>query len=234
LDILNARFAHGMPSSSVAENGVLVRQFENDWFHTLSPWRACAVNVKWCEDVSDRLATSFINAQARQLYYDPSKGGAGVIVSPDVGIFCAYPEDGNSLSKKCEPLGGDGRTCIPGCSPAGEQCQEVGRDYSCSFGRDFLLQALEAQQRRESYRSRNNEIVVSMTSMLQGLPRSIEAFFYLPHASSNEIRAVQRAQQELIETYHLSRHDAPPILVLDLVSQANTLAPFSIAPEVRF
>jgi hypothetical protein len=110
----------------------------------------------------------------------------------------------------------------------------VGRDYSCSFGRDFLLQALEAQQRRESYRSRNNEIVVSMTSMLQGLPRSIEAFFYLPHASSNEIRAVQRAQQELIETYHLSRHDAPSILVLDLVSQANTLAPFSIAPDVRF
>ena len=54
-------------------------------------------------------------------------------------LLCAYAEDGNSMapSKVCKreeeekaPGGGDkggGTACIPGCSPAGEQCHEVGR-----------------------------------------------------------------------------------------------------------
>lgn len=58
----------------------------------------------------------------------------GLVLAPTATPLCAYPEDGNSMLRTCEPLGGDGVRCIPGCSAAGEQCQEVGHDWSCSFG----------------------------------------------------------------------------------------------------
>lgn len=58
------------------------------------------------------------------------------------------PGDGDSMNeqKLCEPLGGDGSACIPGCSPLGQTCPEVGRDWSCSFPPSRLREALEHQQ----------------------------------------------------------------------------------------
>ena len=88
--------------------------------------------------------------------------------------------------------------------------------------------ALEAQERRESYLARNNEIVVQAKSHEAGLPTSIEAFFYMPGASTEDIAVVNKARKTLILKYHLSEETAPPLLVLDLTDK-RTIAPFSLA-----
>ena len=132
------------------------------------------------------------------------------------------------MSRTCDPVGGDGRTCIPGCYPIGQQCQDIGRDYSCSFGPGSLRLALEAQQGRKSYRDRNNELVLDAKSMEGALPDSIEAFFFMPGTSSEDISAVRRARQALIDEYGLIDSTAPPMLKLDLTN-SRTNAPFSMA-----
>ena len=51
------------------------------------------------------------------------RGMGGFVLAPSAKLFCAYPEDGNSMSgdKTCNKLYGDAR-CIPGCYPPGKQC----------------------------------------------------------------------------------------------------------------
>ena len=210
---------------------MLVRQFENDWKITKAPWLACAADRAWCEEISDRLATTLINAQARNLFYGHT-GGAGFVLAPTVELFCVYPEDGNSLAKKCTPLGGDGSACIPGCYPSDEQCEAVGHDYTCSFGPGYLRMALEAQQARPSYKARNNEVVVDAKSMEAALPDSIEAFFYMPSASAEEIAIVRGARQDLLDEYDLSDETGPPLLMLDL-TDPHSMNPFSASDDVR-
>ena len=84
------------------------------------------------------------------------------MIAPTVSIFCAYAEDGNSMdgSKVCNPLGGNGVTCIPGCYPKGQECPDIGHAWSCSFPPTQLKEALQAQQDRSDMRARNNEVCV--------------------------------------------------------------------------
>ena len=153
---LNERFRHGAPSSDLAAAGVLARQFDtlDDPVH---PWLPCPAD-QWCAGFGDRWPASIINAGARHLYYGDGKGG--VLIAPTVSIFCAYAEDGNSMdgSKVCNPLGGDGVSCIPGCYPKGQECEDVGHAWMCSFPPSQLKQALQAQQDRADFRERNNEV----------------------------------------------------------------------------
>ena len=80
----------------------------------------------------------------------------GLVLAPNVRLWCLYPTDGDSIQQKCPQLYGDG-TCIPGCPPLEEQC--TSRDYrECpllpsfqesshqGFPPDKLRQALEYQQ----------------------------------------------------------------------------------------
>jgi len=271
--------------------GVLVRQFDR-LDDKRRRWLPCPEYGpdSWCKDVADRWAASMINSQANHLY-DASTGG--LILAPSVRLFCAYPEDGDSLhpSKVCtrkhstqqhlratresmmdELRGNENLTknrrranfvrskegegheksvgllleerihaavmrlgpsyssteCIPGCYPKGKQCRDVHRTsdaYSCSFPPEELELALRAQQGRESFRVRNNEMVVELSSVTSQLPNSIEAFFYPTAASASERQVVEDQHSKFLEAFKLDAATGPPLLELNL----GASIPFSLA-----
>ena len=140
------------------------------------------------------------------------------------------------MGHRCDPQGGDGVTCIPGCYPQGEQCHEVMRSWSCSYPPERLKAALTAQQGRFSYRSRNNEIVVTAESFSSSLPWSIQAFFYVPGSTGEERDAVYQARTNLIGAYpeQLTEANAPPVIILDMedgLINTDSMAPFSLPSE---
>ena len=134
------------------------------------------------------------------------------------------------MNRVCEPLGGDGSTCIPGCSPVGEQCQEIGHDWSCSFGgADMLRAALQAQQDREGYRARNNEIVLEGASVFAHLPASIEGIFYMVGADTARQLKAREVHTAFLEAYGLRSDDAAAPLLLQLDLSPGISQPFSLA-----
>lgn len=213
---------------------MLVRQFD-----TLDdperPWLPCPLQGpnSWCSKFSDRWATSFINTDSRVLYFetltiDQNNGRSGVgglVLSPNVQIYCAYADDGNSMdpAKVCETLGGDGTSCIPGCYPDGQQCADVHRDWLCSYPPTQLRHALEAYTRRGAVK--NNEIVVATSSVVQQLPTSIEGFFLIRDAPESEKRRVVDAHDKFCRLYRLEEANRPPILELSLHDGGS--APFT-------
>lgn len=221
---LNARFRDGRPSSKLEEAGVLVRQFDT-LDDSDKPWLPCPQDGpnNWCRSFADRWATSIINAGARSLYYGHNKGG--LVIAPSVDLFCAYPEDGNSMdgSKVCSPLGGDGVSCIPGCYPQGKTCPEMGHTWSCSFPPSHLREALQAQQDRADFKARNNEIVVDLRSVLEQLPDSIQGFF----AMGGDDLLARDARDKFLDEYGLAEADGPPLLRLDL-DNGDDSSPFSL------
>lgn len=60
---------------------------------------SCAAH-SWCRDLSDRWASSIINTQLTHLYFRDGTGG--IVLSPNVKLFCAYPGDGDSQDKLCD------------------------------------------------------------------------------------------------------------------------------------
>ena len=229
--MLNARFANGAPSNELSQAGVLVRQFDNlddSW----RPWLPCPTTANsWCAKFSDRWATALINANERTLYYETLTGDqqrlgvGGLVLAPSVTIFCAYADDGNSMDPKkvCNPLGGDGVQCIPGCYPVGQQCADKRRDWLCSYPPSQLREALEAHQRRGAVK--NNEIVVSTSSVVASLPSSIEAFFVIRGGPEGEAQNVVRVHDAFVREYRLPEALQPPILQLSL--HDGSLSPFS-------
>ena len=168
-----------------------------------------------------------INDGQRALFYEQVSAG-GLVISPSVEVLCAYPEDGNSMNKVCDPLGGNGADCIPGCSGRDETCEEVGHDWACSFGgANRLRDALRAQQARGSYRARNNEVVIGIRSIASRLPSVIEAFFYMPFAAEAQIARARDAHAAFLSEFGMSREEGPPLLALDLRRGAGE-APFTL------
>ena len=161
------------------------------------------------------------------MFYEGQHEG-GFIIAPTATALCAYAEDGDSMLKTCEPLGGDGVTCIPGCSAVGEQCQEVGHDWSCSYGgADGLRLALQHQLERPSYLERNNEVVLSIDSVLgPSLPGSIEAIFYMADADDGLKAKARNVHAEFLQAFGLTREGGPPLVALDLAGGGSS--PFSI------
>ena len=167
-----------------------------------------------------------ITPKARHLYY--GYGTGGLILSPaTTTLFCAYPEDGNSMAKTCQTLGGDGTRCIPGCYPKGQQCPDVGHAWSCSFPPSALREALQAQEDRIDFLSRNNELVVDLRSVTGRLPDSIEGFFFFKDSGPAERSKATSVRRAFLAEYGLSEEAGPPIVVVDL--QGGGDAPFSLA-----
>ena len=182
-----------------------------------------------------------MNARARALFYDPDEQHVGgVLLAPSVKILCAYPEDGNSmaLTKVCTPPGGDGATCIPGCSPVGWQCQDVGALYStqgpCSFPPERLEEALAGQVTLHDTHGgvwRNNEVVIDMAHYARTLPMGVDGLYYMagsPEEGKARIRAIHRS---FITQYRFPLLHAPPLLELDLEHGGDH--PFRLVPDDR-
>ena len=234
-DALNARFANGRASNELADAGVMVHEFDTTEDHD-RPWLPCPEHGynNWCHRFSDRWATSILNPQQHVTYFawggasSPRTGVGGVVLSPrTTEVFCAYPVDGNSMSeqKVCTPLGGDDR-CIPGCYPRGQQCQEVGHTWTCSYPPSMLKEALEAQLSRADYVAKNNEIVVDTRSITSSLPGSIEAFFLVPNSFGEERARVVDAWRAFRRIYGLvDESTIPPLLLFDVRRPGQ---PFSV------
>ena len=197
---------------------------------------------------------TLVNAHQRNLYYQPnsrfgigpqgSTGGVGgLVISPMVSINCAYPEDGNSMStdKSCSEPGGNGATCIPGCfsehSSPSSWCNHgpLRADddpntwtgvWSCPFPPNELREALTVQQRLQSMRIRNNEIIVNAASYMAHLPHTIEVFFTVPSSGPKEHRTVRGAREALLREYGLGDATGPPLVVMDL--QGGGSQPFHL------
>ena len=142
---------------------------------------------------------------------------------------CVRARSGNSMdpAKVCNPLGGDGVTCIPGCYPPGQQCHEVGHDWTCSFPPERLRDALSHQQARDSYKNRNNEMIVDIQSIQSQLPGSILAFWRKPKTYADAVQQAVDARANFFQRYRLTVDDGPPLLVLDL--KGGGAAPFSFS-----
>jgi len=223
---INERFHLGRPSSDIESSGVLVRQFDtlND---PAMPWLPCPED-EWCGKFGDRFPSTILNAKAKAMFL--ADGNGGIVIAPMVSIYCAYPEDGNSMDgrKICNPLGGNGASCIPGCYPKGEWCPEVGHTYSCSFPPEQLKEALQAQEESAHMLNRNNEIVVDTKTVAANLPGSIQGFFFTASDPTMEAKAqadTGDVRRVFLQQFELSEADGPPLLKLDV---NNADGPFTI------
>lgn len=141
-------------------------------------------------------------------------------------VRCAYPGDGDSMagSKLCDPLGGDGVRCIPGCTPVGSQCPELRHDWECSFPPAALRIALEHQLHSGSI-ERNNEVVIDPVSVTSRLPHSVLAFWHKPRGE--DALRVARHRDKFLHQFRLGTEDVP-LLVMDLSPDAGD-EPFSLS-----
>ena len=231
---INERFWNGKPSNDLAEAGLLVRQFDglDDMDHG-KRWLPCPKGA-WCGGLRDRWAATIINKDVNALYYGTDSVGGLILEADVVKLNCAYPEDGNSMapSKICGTIGGDGTTCIPGCSPVGEQCHEVGHLYSCSFPPHKLKDALEGQKTLHGAHDthggyRNNEVVVDLIDFTERLPAGIAGFFFMKN-NEHDKQEIQKAHRDFISQYKFPRQAAPPLMSLDLNCGCDQ--PFTLVP----
>lgn len=129
---------------------------------------------------------------------------------------------GNSMAdtKVCDPPGGDGVTCIPGCSPAGKQCQQVAVTSwdVCSYPPTHLADALKAQQQigRERNGFRNNEVVIDALHMKSRMPEGIAGFFYMAGTAEHDREIVRQAHQRFVHEYGFPSQRNPPLMELSL------------------
>ena len=70
-------------------------------FHSPTPYPSISLSDTRCRELHDRWATSIINQYQTTLYFQDGTGG--IVLSPDVTLFCAYPGDGDSQDKLCIP-----------------------------------------------------------------------------------------------------------------------------------
>ena len=93
--MLNAHFDLGSPAPALAENGVLIRQFDDLSAGGLNhdgngePWKPCPAEL-WCGKFHAQWPATIVNTHARHTYY-PSEGGI-VFNAGLVDLFCIYNE----------------------------------------------------------------------------------------------------------------------------------------------
>ena len=199
---LNARFAAGVPTSNMSAAGVLVHQFDNteggdDAMDEM--WLPCPADCYghscWCAPYRDRWSASLISATTPRDNLDSlilfSKRAGGLVFAPNNTVLCAYPQDGGTENRVCDPTGVSAK-CLPGCytetidgSPC--WCDEIAPAWSCPNGTvanlsspcawkpTDLKQALTKQQTVNTY----NEIIVDTSKYAAALPGSLEAIFFL-------------------------------------------------------
>ena len=213
-DGLNRLFWHGRSdpgiNGSVAEGGVLVRQFDSQsGFDTGKPWLPCPRDA-WCAGHELFWPSTIINSHARALYYQDR---AGMVLAPDVPFMCACPGDCNS-NTVAQNYGPGHRGCDPNvcCEYTDGRCGQY-RNHGCSYPPQQLGEALYGQL--QAIPRRHNEVVVDPLGVEARLPRSISAFFYMSDASEPVGR---RMHANFLATYpSLSATDVP-LLRLDLAA----------------
>ena len=113
-----------MSSLQQGAAGSLVRIFDgmSDWER---PWLPCSVHGGCTaphRKEGDRWPASYLNRRHGGTYSD---GDGGIVVSAEkVRLLCGYAQDGRSMEKDCEAVGGGG-DCVPGCTPHTQWCVDT-------------------------------------------------------------------------------------------------------------
>jgi len=188
---LNERFAAGSPSNDLKSTGILIHQFHNgmdgDWKAWMPCPPTCFGGPCWCASFSDRFSASILNAHTvtkKGIIGMYSMQNPGFIYNPDiVTVSCAYPADGGSESKSCKP-GAEG--CVPGCGDKWchfDPTMPNNMDTSCAWPASELERVLNLQQ---GANSNYNEIVVPAKDVVDNLPNSILAIFYVKGSKAED------------------------------------------------
>lgn len=190
---------------------MIIRQFDdlsagsNDHNGGGKPWLPCD-RQNWCGKFHAQWPASVINAKVRYMYYGTSRGG--MLLNGDVlKLFCVYNDDGNSMAHTCGGGYGNGKSCIPGCYPAGQQCQNVHHSWSCSWPPSHLKEAMRAQLAMgHGHATRHNEFVVDTRSVEANLPHALLGFFY---AAAGGRSVASRVRGNFMRTFGLSAEQVP-------------------------
>ena len=205
---LNRQFAQGSSDSnlrdgmSLSEAGVFVRQFDHlsSWDRSLQAWLPCGLDM-WCAKYHYHWPASILNPGAAQKLYYHSE--AGMILNPDVlKLNCLYPEDGNSMARPDCKGPGDGRTCINGCYPQGQQCQDKGQDWECSYPPEYIAEVMRVRARRSA--ANQMEVIVDLSSLK--MPEAILGWFYMPGGDKPTVVKVRNA---FLKRYGLDPNSKP-------------------------
>ena len=218
---INARYRQALPSSDLAKAGVLLTLFNNP-----QAWQMCSATNDACRHTRDRRSATLIyyrprgtTAQPERQIYLHTMGGM-IIAPSNAWVLCGYPEDGRTRGKMCpgapKPNQGNRKQCLPGCMehPDGRTAerwcepQKRPRDGGgkgwCDGHpwrqRDFAkMLELQRADRWAGY----NEIVIDNYLFSEGLPYSIDAFFWLddPQCNSACKAVTRRAHQLFLERY---------------------------------
>ena len=99
MEAINSRFQAGRPSNSLADAGILLRQFDElSAMAADAPWQPCPPDF-WCKKFHAQWPSTIVNAKARMLYFEEQ--GGMVLDASLVSIFCAYYGDGSKLPPCC-------------------------------------------------------------------------------------------------------------------------------------
>jgi len=240
ISTINKRYRDGRPTNNLAEAGVLTHQLDfltrRDYHSQTEPWMPCAPHSA-CGIWSDRISASLSN---RRLPFLFSATQAGFVIDPNgLDLLCAFPMDGATLDRKCEPLGKPG--CVPGCigttGPAWDgHYAKFPNHYNGPYDSNHLVNMMQRHEQtggNEGYHClqqppsdcRYNELVFSASSWSASLPRHVMAVFYPYRASQQERQFARDLHRRFTEHFRIGPSSFP-ILMLD---RRNQYQPFSLA-----
>ena len=250
VDAINRRFKEGGRHNDLWRAGVLVHHFDNQG-NDRKPWLPCPEmcwgKKCWCADIRDRLSASLINGRLPKVagkmptYVDVDVNAAsGFVLNPSfTKVLCAYPADGGSAGRTCDPIGVT-ENCVPGCHNFDREgggslwCDDTGK-ANCAFRPTHLTAMLEVQREvpltggTPGY----NEVIIDRVDWQKFLPKGIDAVWYLRFGQCGSTDAsmlcekyARKVHAQLCEEFGLSRKTLP-LLIFD---PHNFDKPFTAAP----
>jgi hypothetical protein len=253
VDQINHRFKNGGRDNNLGKAGVLIHHFDSQG-NAAKPWLPCPEmcwgKKCWCADIRDRVSASLINALLPKgeggrfpTYADTNtNAAAGFVLSPAfTNVFCAYPSDGGSAGRTCDPIG-ESPSCTTGCGNFDREgggplwCDQSGGAPNCAFRPNHLTSMLQVQRDvglvggQPTY----NEIIVDRFEWQKWHPKSIEAVWYLKNCGLDDPALLcepfaRQVHNQLLLEYGVHA-SLLPLLVFD---PSNWVAPFTLAPTPK-
>ena len=182
------------------------------------PWIPCPLRGMWCAKYGDRLPASLISKRTPMLYSKGDSTGGGFLLRTEyVELYCAYPTDGSTMNKMCDPPGRS-PTCLPGC-PTGHddarwcQTRAESRGSSCAWQPDQLREMLLAQEEVASGGKKitYNELILDPTNWVDSMPHILAAVFFPSWASARQQAMARSVHAAICKRYQLSNDELPLI-----------------------
>jgi len=240
VDIVNARFREGRPSSDLNAAGILFHMFDQGEMGALQaygagaqqappwsyePWMPCPSSM-WCAAYNDRLSASLLNRRIVQRGGSGLSffGGVGVIYAPAITrIWCSFVGDGGTMHPDAYHGCGMKPTSAGYCNP-----NVTENPHQCPWRPQHLDHMLATF---ESKPYGYNEVLVATPGWEAKLPELIEAIMWVEnvHIGRRLAGGSSEAQARGVHAGFLRKfpHARPRLLKMDLSGDLDT--PFTEA-----